>query len=103
MLVVVLTLVASDRLSILGAVLLGTRELGEAPLVAWWALHPEKRRARAEDPRSNALGKLCTTLQFAAILACLLGSGWLDALLFATGASGIVAATNYWRRELTKS
>jgi CDP-diacylglycerol--glycerol-3-phosphate 3-phosphatidyltransferase/cardiolipin synthase len=103
MLVVVLTLVASDRLSILGAVLLGTRELGEAPLVAWWALHPEKRRARAEDPRANALGKLCTTLQFAAILACLLGSGWLDALLFATGASGIVAATNYWRRELTKS
>lgn len=103
MLVVVLALVANDKLGLVGALLLGTRELGEAPLVAWWALHRAKRRARAEDPRANALGKLCTTLQFGAILTCLLGSAWLDTLLAITAACGVLAAIHYWRRELKPS
>ena len=35
------------------------------------------------------------------ILACLLHSAWLDTLLVLTGGSGVVAAVNYWRREIT--
>jgi CDP-diacylglycerol--glycerol-3-phosphate 3-phosphatidyltransferase/cardiolipin synthase len=103
MLVVVLSLVTNNALGVGGALLLGTREIGEAPLVAWWAVHRPKRKARANDPRANAFGKLCTTLQFAAILACLLGASWLDGLLVLTGASGVLAAIHYWRRELARS
>ncbi len=39
----------------------------ELPLVAWWALHEDGRRARAEDPRANWVGKAATVCQFLAI------------------------------------
>jgi phosphatidylglycerophosphate synthase len=100
MLSVVLTLLLSGRLSPPGALMLGTRELGELPLVVWWAVHRVKRRARAENPRANALGKLCTSLQFTAIMACLLESEWLWPLLWVAAAAGVASAVHYWKREL---
>lgn len=97
---VVVCLVVRGPLDPWGAVQLATRELGELPLVLWWALHHDKRRARAEDPKANALGKLCTTVQFVAVLAALFNYDWLDWALGASALLGILAAGRYWMREL---
>ena len=93
------TLLCAERLEPLEAVLLGTRELGELPLVLWWVFHHEKRRARAEDPRANWLGKLVTVLQFLTIAAVLSGSPLRSALLLLAAVAGAVSAIVYWRRE----
>jgi phosphatidylglycerophosphate synthase len=75
--VVIATLVVTGPLTWSEALLLGTRELGELPLVIWWALHHDRRQARAEDPRANWLGKLVTVLQFASI-TCILQRSSLE-------------------------
>jgi len=93
-------LLAQGQLPWLAAALLATRELGELPLVVWWAVHEDGRRARAEDPKANWLGKLATVCQFATI-ADLLVRGRLSGLGLAISAlMGAVAAVGYWRREL---
>jgi CDP-diacylglycerol--glycerol-3-phosphate 3-phosphatidyltransferase/cardiolipin synthase len=97
---VVGTLLMSDKLTLLGAVELATRELGELPLVIWWALRREKRGARADNPKANALGKLCTTIQFAAVAGALIGTPWLALLLHISAALGVIAAAHYWLREV---
>lgn len=97
---VVVCLVVRGPLEPWGALQLATRELGELPLVLWWATHHDKRRARAEDPKANALGKLCTTVQFIAVLAALLNYAWLPWALAASAFLGLLAAARYWRREL---
>lgn len=96
---VVVALLLSDKLGWLGALLLATRELGELPLVLWWTLQRAKRRARAEDPRANAVGKLCTIVQFFAVAAALIESRSVEPLLGLAGALGAAAAAYYWRRE----
>jgi phosphatidylglycerophosphate synthase len=98
--VVIATLVVTGPLTWSEALLLGTRELGELPLVIWWALHHDRRQARAEDPRANWLGKLVTVLQFASITCILQRSSLERAALLATAISGVVAAGLYWRREV---
>lgn len=96
---VVVSLILADRLSLFGALLLATREVGELPLVLWWALHRSKRQARAENPRANAVGKLCTSVQFVAVSAALFQVRWLEPVLVLSGVLGVVAALYYWRRE----
>jgi cardiolipin synthase (CMP-forming) len=96
---VVVSLILTDRLGVFGALLLATRELGELPLVLWWTLHQSKRRARAEKPRANAVGKLCTSIQFVAVSAALFEVTWLAPVLALSGLLGGVAAAYYWRRE----
>lgn len=97
---VVATLFVTGRLDLLGVALLGMRELGEAPLVLWWAVSRPRRKAKAEAPKANALGKAATVLQFAAVGAALLVHSATWPLLYATGALGLFAALSYWRREL---
>jgi cardiolipin synthase (CMP-forming) len=101
--VVVGALLVQGRLSAFAAVLLATRELGELPLVIWWAVHDDQRRSRAQDPRANWLGKAATVFQFSAIAALLIHgeAPWLWLVL--TGATGAAAAIGYWRRELCAS
>ncbi|HEV8694399.1 MAG TPA: CDP-alcohol phosphatidyltransferase family protein [Lysobacter sp.] len=98
---VVATLAATGRIPIAGLVLLATREIGELPLVAWWTLSRDRRRARAEDRRANLAGKAATVLQFATVGVALARGAHLWPLLSATGACGALAALNYWRRELS--
>lgn len=99
---VVVTLVLADKVSVWGAVQLATRELGEFPLVAWWALHRDRRQARAEDPKANAVGKLCTIFQFGAVAGALTDAVWESAALAASALMGCLAAFRYWRRELSR-
>lgn len=97
---VVVTLIAHDKVSWLGALQLATRELGELPLVLWWALHRDRRQARAEDPKANAIGKLCTIFQFAAVTGALTAASWQHLALGASALMGCLAAWKYWQREL---
>lgn len=101
--VVIGGLIAQGRLPWLAAALLATRELGELPLVAWWALHEDGRRARAEDPRANWLGKIATVCQFLAIAAVLIQGKPSYFWLALTAIMGAASAVAYWRRELGAS
>jgi phosphatidylglycerophosphate synthase len=80
-------------------ILLATREVGEAPLVLWWALSRHRRRARAAHPEANAVGKLATVLQFATVTLALFRAPQTQALVVATACVGVLAAISYWRRE----
>ena len=97
---VVITLIANDKVDLLGALQLATRELGEFPLVVWWALHRDRRQARAEDPKANVVGKLCTIFQFAAVTGLLTDASWRPFALGASALMGCLAAWKYWQREL---
>lgn len=99
---VVVTLLVTTHLPPWSVLLLGARELGEAPLVLWWAFSPPQRRTRAADPKANVMGKAATVAQFAAVAAALLASPQRDTLLLLTGVLGTIAAASYWRRELKR-
>ncbi|MCK6545333.1 CDP-alcohol phosphatidyltransferase family protein [Myxococcota bacterium] len=99
-LTVMITLITSGALPVWGAVLLSVREVGEAPLVLWWAVSRKKRRARTDAPRANVPGKIATTLQFAAVALALVDSPWLPHALFVAAVAGALAALAYWMREL---
>jgi cardiolipin synthase len=99
---VVVALLASDRLSPLALLFLATREIGELPLVLWWAFSHERRQARAEQPMANYLGKLATVLQFATVACALFQAEITHPLLIAAAISGAIAAIAYWKRELDR-
>jgi phosphatidylglycerophosphate synthase len=100
--VVIGTLLVDGRLSVPAALMLGARELGELPLVAWWSVHRARRRARAEDPAANWLGKVATVCQFVGVVAIIAQSPLAWPLLVVTACAGVVAAFSYWRRELRR-
>jgi phosphatidylglycerophosphate synthase len=85
----------------LAVLLLSTRELLELPLVVWFALSPGARSARAEKPAANALGKLATVLQFAAVFSSLLRWSITDIWIGATAVVGVLAALSYWVRAIS--
>ncbi len=97
---VVVTLLVRAKLHWLMLALLGTREIGELPLVLWVAFSRSARRARAAQPSANVPGKLATALQFATVSAVLLGAPRVELWTWATAAMGVVAAIAYWRRFL---
>lgn len=97
---VVGSLVWRRRLSLSEAILLGTRELGELPLVTWWALHRGRRQARADNPRANWLGKLATTVQLASVGLVLRASPAARPFIGVAAICGAASAALYWRREL---
>ena len=98
--VVVATLVLAGRLPFPEVLLLATRELGELPLVVWWAVSHRRRQARRDNPMANVPGKLVTVLQFATVAAALFSSPLTGPLLVATALAGALAAAVYARREL---
>jgi cardiolipin synthase (CMP-forming) len=99
-LTVAVTLIWSGHFSLVSVLLLSTRELLELPLVVWFAMSPRARSARAEKPSANAFGKLATVLQFAAVVAALLGWPIADLSIAATAVVGVLAALSYWVRAL---
>jgi CDP-diacylglycerol--glycerol-3-phosphate 3-phosphatidyltransferase/cardiolipin synthase len=97
---VLATLLVVRRLDPLDVLLLSTRELGEVPLVAWWAFSHKQRKLRAVTPAANIPGKLATVLQFGTVAAVTAGVS-ASYLITATAIVGIIAAALYWIRELT--
>ncbi|MCL2449873.1 MAG: CDP-alcohol phosphatidyltransferase family protein [Polyangiaceae bacterium] len=98
--VVLMTLVLGRELSVAEAVVLSSREVGEAALVVW-ALALRPRRASAPHV-ANTLGKLATTLQFVTLLAVVLRRGPRAMLVVSTGLCGAAAAVAYGIRELAE-
>jgi CDP-diacylglycerol--glycerol-3-phosphate 3-phosphatidyltransferase/cardiolipin synthase len=96
---VAVTLVVGGYFSITDVVLLSTREIGEAPLVAWLAISHQARERRAERPTANLPGKLATALQFGTATAALFRMPHLEWLVDGTALVGLLAAVSYWIRE----
>jgi cardiolipin synthase (CMP-forming) len=99
---IAVTLVVSGRLPLEVVLLLSTRELGEAPLVAWFVLSARARARRAEHPSANALGKIATTLQFMAVALAVARAPAFGPLVIATAVAGAVAALSYWIRAFDR-
>jgi cardiolipin synthase len=99
---VVVTLVVTGRLGPVAVLCLTTREIGEAPLVAWLALSPAMRAHRAKHAGANLLGKLVTLLQFACVTVAIAQPKWnvQRGLLAASAVFGVLSAVSYWRRVL---
>jgi cardiolipin synthase len=98
---VVVTLLAVGELSGLQVVLLATREIGELPLVLWFAMNKKARQKLVDHPSANLPGKLATALQFAAVSLALFHSALTGALLVVTAVCGAAAAMIYWLREIS--
>jgi CDP-diacylglycerol--glycerol-3-phosphate 3-phosphatidyltransferase/cardiolipin synthase len=97
---VAVSLMVGRFLSLADVVCLSTREIGEAPLVAWLAIDRAARRRRAEHPSANAFGKLATGSQFGTAAAALFRIAHLEWLVGLTAVLGATAALNYWVREI---
>jgi CDP-diacylglycerol--glycerol-3-phosphate 3-phosphatidyltransferase/cardiolipin synthase len=97
-LAVVVSLVLCARMSVVEAMLLGTREMGELPLVIRLMLSPDARRARTERS-ANVPGKVATMLQFVAVTSVLFAVPHRDIYIGVAAAGGVVAAISYWARE----
>jgi CDP-diacylglycerol--glycerol-3-phosphate 3-phosphatidyltransferase/cardiolipin synthase len=95
---VVVTLIVFHKMSVLQALFLGTREMGELPLVVRLALSHEAR-SKETDRRANVPGKAATILQFVAVTAVLFGAPHLEVYLGAAAGAGVLAAITYWMRE----
>src|SRR5262245_43159711 len=74
---VVVALVVLHKMTVVEALLLGTREVGELPLVVRLALSHSARQ-KHEDRRANIPGKVATALQFVAVSAALFGASPID-------------------------
>jgi CDP-diacylglycerol--glycerol-3-phosphate 3-phosphatidyltransferase/cardiolipin synthase len=99
-LTVALTLVVRGHLETGTVLLLSVREIGELPLVAWFALSPSARAARVDHPKANVPGKLATAMQFVTVGWILLRVPGADLWIGATAVAGLLAAVSYWRRAL---
>jgi phosphatidylglycerophosphate synthase len=97
--VVLLTLVLGRELSVLDAVVLSTREVGEALLVAFALTFMPRRAIVAQHP-ANAFGKVATVLQFVTVVLVVLRTGPRVVFVLATGLCGAAAAIAYGVREL---
>lgn len=99
-LTVVTTLVLTHRLPLWSVLLLSTREVGEAPLVLWYATSRRLRRGRVREPMANWTGKAATVFQFATVALAIVGSPWTMTLLTVTAMLGVLAAFSYLRVAL---
>lgn len=97
------SLVAARKLPLSSVLLLSTREIGEAPLVLLYALHPRLRDCKVEARMANVAGKITTVLQFATVALAAMGSKHTKKALYATAAAGTVAAVSYLARALGTS
>jgi CDP-diacylglycerol--glycerol-3-phosphate 3-phosphatidyltransferase/cardiolipin synthase len=107
---VVTTLVVTGALGWPAVLCLATRDIGEAPLVTWFALSAHMRERRTKNAGANVPGKLATVLQFGCVTLAILQSSpelaapqWtlvLRTLLVTTAIVGGLAAASYWQRAL---
>lgn len=95
-LTVVLALLSRGRLGWLELFLLGTRDLGELGLIAWFLWRT--RGKRASEQRADSWGKATTFLQFAALGGAVLSLEHVLWPALAAGACGAMAAGHYARR-----
>jgi CDP-diacylglycerol--glycerol-3-phosphate 3-phosphatidyltransferase/cardiolipin synthase len=97
---VVLTLIARGKIPRWGIPALLSRELMEAPLLAWGLLTRPDEEREVTDVRANVPGKVATVAQFTAVMAAIEAPVVLPAALAAAAVTGVAAGVLYWRREL---
>jgi len=89
---VVIALIAHGRLGALGAFLLATRELGELPLLLWFAF---AHASVPVQPMASVLGKAATVSQFVALVWLTFGWPGAGVWLALTAIVGVCAALGY--------
>jgi CDP-diacylglycerol--glycerol-3-phosphate 3-phosphatidyltransferase/cardiolipin synthase len=99
-LTVVITLLVRHEMPTWALPALLSREILEAPLVAWVLLSQSFRGARKAAARSNIPGKLATTVQFVAVLSAIAAPELLEVSLVGAAVAGVLAGVSYWHREL---
>ncbi len=99
-LTVVLTLLATGKMTLLEVLLLGARDIGELPLVVWLSASRRARQNRKEQPSANVPGKIATTLQFVAVVTALIAPAQRGVAVVVAALAGAVAAVSYWLRAL---
>jgi cardiolipin synthase len=90
------TLLHARALTVGEVLMLGARDLGEVLTTAWIALRRDDH-ALHEEQRANALGKVTTLAQFAAISLAILRWPHRE-MCVVTAVSGALAALSYARR-----
>jgi CDP-diacylglycerol--glycerol-3-phosphate 3-phosphatidyltransferase/cardiolipin synthase len=96
-LIVVLALILTWRLSLVETLELGTREAGELMIAAW--LMATRRERLAASHRAQPLGKLTTVLQYLTIGSAIAGWPMTASLALLTAVAGALAAAAYFRDE----
>ncbi len=99
---VVITLLVRNDMPTWGLLALLSREILEAPLVAWVLVSQSFRGARKAAAQANIPGKLATVVQFVAVLSAIAAPELLDGALVAAAVSGVLAGVSYWHRELQR-
>jgi cardiolipin synthase (CMP-forming) len=97
---VVVTLLVHRMLPLWAVPALLVREVMEAPLIAWIAVSPARRAARAGRARANLPGKLATAAQLATVLCAIVLPAALPWVIGLSAATGAGAGGSYWSREL---
>jgi CDP-diacylglycerol--glycerol-3-phosphate 3-phosphatidyltransferase/cardiolipin synthase len=97
------TLLAQGKLPRWGVGALLTREILEAPLLAWVLLSPAARKARRSEARANLPGKLATVVQFGAVMTVIAVPRAAPRMLVLAGITGALAGISYWQRELDRA
>src|SRR5262249_52974908 len=87
---VVIALILFHKMTLIQALFLGTREMGELPLVVHLAFSHEAR-TKQTDRRANVPGKAATVLQFVAVTAVLFGAPHIEVYLGAAAGAGVLA------------
>ncbi len=99
---VVITLLYHRRLPGWAPLALLSREILEAPLLAWVLSSPRFRGARRTEARANIPGKLATTVQFIAVITSMTAPEHVDGALVAAACAGLLAGASYWAREIER-
>jgi len=102
-LTVVITLLYYRRMPAWAPFALLSREILEAPLLAWVLASRRFRGARRAGARSNVPGKLATCVQFVAVVTAIAAPDLVEGALIASACAGILAGVSYWTREIERA
>jgi len=95
---VAFTLVLYGHISLVHVLMLGTREIGELPLVLFLSYVRYIRLVPMDQPKANVMGKFTTFLQFIAVASVLFLNSFSQLLFWLTAIVGVLSAGSYWWR-----
>ncbi|MDI1434221.1 CDP-alcohol phosphatidyltransferase family protein [Polyangium sorediatum] len=100
---VVVTLLYTRRMPAWAPLALLSREILEAPLLAWVLMSPRFRGARRAGAQANVPGKLATCVQFVAVVTAITAPHLVEGALVASACVGTLAGVSYWTREIERA
>lgn len=96
---VVASLLLTGSISLMETLLLATRDLGELALLLRLA-GDSRSRHNVKISSASMSGKITTALQYAAVVAVVLGSSERTVFVAAAALTGTFASARYWKRDV---